>query len=174
MANKTVDIALEIFDGVNNALTLAGLDRKTAKNYSDFAVRLYEYIKDRPQLQEALQGAKQVYDLNKNAKGWAAAARLEGNAKAMNSMATAEKFALRGTVSAGGVISTFVDYFAGVARSLGIDMNECAIDVTKVILDILTSVALIDSAVGIWAGALQALAAGADTKEMINVCLLGS
>jgi hypothetical protein len=174
MASEQVDVALEIYDGVSNGLTVAGLNKEMAKKYADFAVQIYQYIKDRPQLQEALQGAKQVYDLNKGAKGWAAAARLESNAKAMNAVTMAEKFAAKGAVSAGGAISTFVDYFAGIAKSLGIEMNECAIDVTKVILDILTTVALADTVVGVWAAALQALATGADTKEMINTCLIGS
>jgi hypothetical protein len=173
MASEKVEIAVQIYDAVSNALIVAGMNKQTAGKYSTFAVQLYEYIKDRPQLQEALQGAKQVYDLNNGAKGWAAAARLESNAKAMNAMGVAEKFATRGTVSAGGAISTFVDYFAGIAQSLGIEMNGCAIAVTKVILDVLTTIALADTVVGIWAAALQALAVGADTKEMINACIVG-
>jgi hypothetical protein len=173
MASEKVEIALQIYDALNNALTVAGMNKETADKYSTFAVQLYQYIKDRPQLQEALQGAKQVYDLNKGAKGWAAAARLESNAKAMNSLGAAEKFATQGSISAGGAISTFVDYFAGVAQSLGIEMNGCAIAVTKVILDVLTTIALADTVVGVWAAALQALTVGADTKEMINACLVG-
>jgi hypothetical protein len=84
----------------------------------------------------------------------------------------AEKFATRGTISAGGAISAFVEYFAGIAKTLGIELNECAIAVTKVILDILTTIALADTVVGIWAAALQALAVGADTKGMINACFV--
>jgi|SRR5580658_8500462 hypothetical protein len=172
MASERVEISLQIYDAVSNALTVAGMNKETAGKYSTFAVQLYQYIKDRPQLQEALQGAKQVYDLNKGAEGWATAARLESNARAMNALGVAEKFATRGTVSAGGAISTFVDYFAGVAQGLGIEMNGCAIAVTKVILDVLTTIALADTVVGVWAAALQALAVGADTKEMINACLV--
>jgi hypothetical protein len=173
MASEKVDIALQIYDAVSNALTVAGMNKETAGKYSLFAVQLYQYIKDRPQLQEALQGARQVYDLNKGAKGYAAAARLGSGAEAMGALGMAEKFAARGTVSAGGAISTFVEYFAGVAQNLGIEMNGCAIAVTKVILDVLTTIALVDTVVGIWAAAVQALAAGADTKEMINACLAG-
>lgn len=173
MASEKVDIALEIYDAVSNALTVAGMNKEIAGKYSTFAVQLYQYIKDRPQLQEALQGARQVYDLNKGAKGYAAAARLGSNAEAMGALTAAEKFAARGTVSAGGAISTFVDYFAGVAQNLGIEMNGCAIAVTKVILDVLATIALADTVVGVWAAAVQALAVGADTKEMISACLVG-
>ncbi len=172
MAAEKVETALKIYEGVTNALKVAGLNEQTARNYGNFAQQLYQYIKDRPQLQEALQGAKQVYDLNKGAKGWAAAAKLESNARTMNAVGMAEKFATRGAISAGGAISTFVEYFAGIAKPLGIELNECAIAVTKVILDVLTTIALADTVVGIWAAALQALAVGADTKEMINACFV--
>ena len=173
MASEKVETALKVYEGVSNALTVAGMNEETAKKYAYFAEELYRYIKDRPALQEALQGAKQVYDLNKGAKGWAAAARLESNARAMNAVGMAEKFATRGTISAGGAISAFVEYFAGIAKTLGVELNECAIAVTKVILDILTTIALADTVVGIWAAALQALAVGADTKGMINACFIG-
>lgn len=172
MGKKFVGSALEIYDGVSNALKISGLDEKTVESYSEFAVRFYRYIKDRPELQEALKGAKQVYDLSDKSKAWAVAARLESNARAMGAVNVAEKMASRGTISAGGAISTFVEYFAGVAKSLGIEMNECALAITKVILDVLTELALIESVVGIWASALQALAIGADTTDVINACLL--
>ena len=173
MASEKVEVALQIYDAVKNALIVGGMNEVTAAKYSTFAVQLYQYIKDRPQLQEALQGAKQVYDLNKGAKGYAAAARLGSNAEAMGALVVAKKFAARGAVSAGGAISTFVEYFAGVAQSLGIEMNGCAIAVTKVILDVLTTIALADTVVGVWAAALQTLAVCADTKEMVNACLVG-
>jgi hypothetical protein len=173
MVTEKIEIALQIYDAVSNALTAAGMNKETAGKYSSFAVQLYQYIKDRPQLQEALQGARQVYDLNKYATGWATAARLESNAKTMNALSVAEKFAAKGPVSAGGAISVFVDYFAGVAKGLGVQMNGCAIAVTKVILDVLATIALVDTVVGVWAAAMQALAVGADTKEMINACLVG-
>ena len=171
-SSEKIETALKVYEGVSNALTVAGMNEATANKYAYFAQQLYQYIKDRPSLQEALQGAKQVYDLNKGAKGWAAAARLESNARTMSAAGMAEKFATRGTISAGGAISTFVEYFAGICGSLGIALNECAIAVTKVILDILTTIALADTVVGVWAVALQALAVGADTKGMINACFV--
>jgi hypothetical protein len=168
-----VDVALEIYDAVSNALTVAGLNQETAKKYAYFAQEVYKYVRDRPQLQTALQGAKAVYGLGKGAKGYGAAARLAGNATAMNALSSAEKFAARGNVSAGGAISAFVDYFVVIAESQHIEMNECAVAVTKVMLDVLTTIALADTVVGIWAAALQALAVGADTKDMIRVCSAG-
>ena len=171
MGSDKVDVALEIYDAVSNALTLSGLSDETAKKYAYFAQELYEYVKDRPQLQTALQGAKSIYGLNKGAKGYAAAARLAGNATTMKALSSAEKFAAKGNVSAGGAICAFVDYFAAVAKSLNIEMNECALGVTKVMLDVLATIALTETVVGVWAAAFEVLAVGADMKDMIRACL---
>jgi hypothetical protein len=167
---EKVDVALEIYDAVNNALIIAHIDKETAAKYSYFASELYQYIKNRPALQTALKGAKSTYSMATGAEGYAAAARLAGNARMMNSINMAEKFAAKGSVSAGGAISAFVDYFVSVAESLKIEINDCAIAVTKVILDILTTIALADTVVGLWAAALQALALGADTTETTKAC----
>jgi hypothetical protein len=165
-----VDVALEIYDAVSNALKMSGLSDETAKKYSYFAVELYNYIKDRPQLQTALQGIKSAYETAKGAQGYVDAAHLAANATTMNALGSAERFVARGNVSAGGAISAFVDYFAGLAKSMHIEMNECALAVTKVMLDVLTAVALLESVVGVWAAALQVLATGADSKDMIKAC----
>jgi len=170
MASDTVDVALQIYDGVSNALKISGLSEETAKKYAYFAMEMYKYIKDRPQLQTALQGAKSIYGLGKGAKGYAAAARLAGNATAMNALSSAEKFAAKGNASAGGAICAFVDYFAIVAKSLNIEMDECALSITKVMLDVLATIVLAETVVGVWVAALQALAVGGDSKEMILAC----
>ncbi|MFP5228938.1 MAG: hypothetical protein ACLGXA_15070 [Acidobacteriota bacterium] len=165
-----VDIALEIYDAVNNTLTLSGLSKDTAKKYGYFASELYTYIRERPQLQMVLQCSRSVYDMGRGASGYAAAARLSSSAAAMGAADFAERFAAKGNASAGGAIAAFVDYFAGIAKSLGIEMNECALAVTRVMLDVLSTIALADTGVGIWAAAMQALSVGADTKEMIRAC----
>lgn len=170
MELEQTDVALDIYDAVSNTLTLSGLRRETAQKYAYFAVELYDYVKERPQLQTALQGTKSIYRMGRGAKGWAAAAHLEGNATAMNAFTAAEKFAAKGNVFAGGAISAFVDYFAVVAKNLGIEMNECAISITKVMLDVLTTIALADTLVGVWAAALQLLSLGSDLQEMQKAC----
>lgn len=72
---------------------------------------------------------------------------------------------------AGGAISAFVEYFSGMAKGWGIEMNECAIAVTKVILDELTVVAMADTGVGIcWAVSLQLLTVTADSAAMPQAC----
>jgi hypothetical protein len=165
-----LDVGLEVYDAVSNALIISGLTRDTAKKYAYFAEELYQYIKDSPELKTVLEGAKSTYDMAKGAKGYAAAARLSSNATTMNALSSAESFAARGTFSAGGAISAFVNYFAAIAKSLHIEMNECTIAVTKVMLDVLTTIALADTVIGLWAAALQVLATGADATEMVQAC----
>jgi hypothetical protein len=172
MASGKIDIVLEIYDAVNNTLTISGISAETASKYSYFASELYTYIKNSPTLQTAFEGSKAIYEMNAGAKASVVAARLASNATAMNSLGAAGKLATLSKVSAGGAISAFVDYFAGVAKALKIEMNECAIAITKVMLDVLTTIALMESVLGIWAALLQALATGADTKEMIQACLV--
>jgi hypothetical protein len=171
MASVKIDVALEIYDGVSNALTMSGIGDETAKKYAYFAEELYKYVRDRPALQTALEGAKSTYEMGQGAKEYAVAARLASNATAMNALGSAKKLAAKGNVSAGGAICAFVDYFAAIAKSLNIELNECALSITKVMLDVLATIALAESVVGIWAAALNALAIGADTKDMIQACL---
>jgi len=170
MTLEQVDQALEIYDAVSNTLTATGVRRETARKYAYFAVELYDYVSQRPELQTALQGAKSIYKMDRGAKGWAAAARLESNATAMNAATAAERFAARGNVFAGGAISAFVDYFSVVAKGLGIQMNDCAMAITKVMLDVLTIIALADTMVGVWAAAVQLLSLNADLAEMQKAC----
>ncbi len=165
-----VDVALDIYDAVSNTLKLSGLSENVAKKYGHFATELYIYIEKRPQLQMALQCSRSVYDMGHGASTYVAAGRLASNARVMGAATSAEQFAARGNFAAGGAIAAFVDYFAALAKSLGIEMNECAIAVTKVMLDVLSTIALADTLVGIWAAAMQVLSLEADTKDMIRAC----
>jgi len=172
--SANVDVALKIYDAVKNSLTIAQVPKETAEKYAQFAVEMYEYIESRPQLQFALEGAKSTYEMGKGAQGYVNAMGYAGRATEMNLVASAERFAGSGNVSAGGAISAFVDYFAGMAKSLGIEVNECSIAVTKVMLDVLTVVAMADTVVGIWAAALQLLSLKADIVGMKIACLQGT
>lgn len=53
-----------------------------------------------------------------------------------------EKFLARSKVSAGGAISAFVDYFAAIAKSQHLEMDDCAIAASKVMLDVLTTISV--------------------------------
>lgn len=165
----TVDKALEVYDAVSSALIAAGLKKETVRKYSYFAAELYDYIDARPELQTILKGAKATYQGVAGTKGYLAASKYASNARTMSATTYAEKFAARGTVSAGGAISAFVDYFSTVAKGLGIEMNECSIAITKVILDVLSVIALVD-ALMVWGVALQLLALDADKSEMVTAC----
>lgn len=83
----------------------------------------------------------------------------------------AERFGTARNVAAGGAATAFVDYFATIATQLGIEMNGCALAITKVMLDVLTTYALVQSVVGLWAGALQVLSTAADGRETYQACI---
>jgi hypothetical protein len=165
-----IDIGLKIFDAVKNLLTVANVPKETAETYAYFAVEMYKYIESRPQLQFAITGAKATFDMAKGAQGYIDAMGYAERARELDLVSSAERFAGRGTVSAGAAISAFVDYFAGMAKSLGIEVNECAIAVTKVMLDVLTTLALAETVVGVWAAALQLLSTKADVLDMKRAC----
>lgn len=166
-----IDIALQIYDAVNNALIVAGIPGKTAAKYSYFASELYNYIEDSPQLQTVLKGAKSTYDGVSGVKKVQLLTTLESKARTMSLVNSANHIAATRAFSAGGAISAFVDYFATFATHLGIEMNECALAITKVMLDVLTTYALVQSVVGVWAGALQLLSTAADGREAYQVCI---
>jgi hypothetical protein len=172
--SANVDVALKIFDAVKNALIVAEVPKDVAEKYAHFATEMYEYIDSRPQLQFALLGAKATFEMGKGAQGYVTAMGYAGRASDLNLVSSAERFAGNGKVSAGGAISAFVDYFAGLAESLGIEMNKCSISITKVILDVLTMVAMAETVVGVWAAALQCLALNADLVEMKKACFMGA
>jgi len=111
--------------------------------------------------------------MGKGAQGYVDAMGYAGRATELNLASSAERFAGSGKASAGGAISAFVDYFVGMATSLGIEINKCSIEITKVILDVLTMVAMAETAVGVWAAALQCLALNADVTDMKKACSMG-
>lgn len=172
--SSKVDVALKLYDAVSNTLLISGLSEDTAKKYANFAWQLYNYIEDSPQLQTALQGAKSTFEGARGAKGYIVASRLKAGAATMNALGSAEKYAAQGNVSAGKAISAFVDYFVAIARSLHIEMNECAIAVTKVMLDVLAVIAMADAVLTLWAAALQVLSLKADSINMIKACGVAS
>ena len=166
-----IDTALKIYDAVNNALVATGIPVKTAAKYSYFASELYNYIEGNPQLQTVLKGAKATYEGASGAKQVQLLTRLESSAGTMGFAKFAERFGTARNVAAGGVVTAFVDYFATIATQLGIEMNECALAITKVMLDVLTTYALVQSVVGVWAGALQLLSTAADGREAYKACI---
>jgi hypothetical protein len=156
----------QVFNGVYLALTKGGLSDQTATKYATFAVEIYDQVTKNPQLQMALS----TYRGAKEAKGAELAFGYAARASNLGLDASAARFAAKGAEGVGGVMSEFVDYCASFAKSLGIEMNECALAITKVILDVLTTVAMADTVVGVWAAAMQVLSTVSDARSVAQAC----
>ncbi len=169
---KDVDVSLKIYDAVKNALTL-GPEKQTeefADKYAHFAVKVYQYIKDSPELNTALSGAKTTYDALSGGAGYSSAMVQASRAAGMDMAQSASRFTSYGSFAAGGVIGAFIDSMAGVAKALHIEMNACALAVTKVVIDVLAGIALVGSEVGVIPGALLLLSTAADGKDAYMAC----
>jgi hypothetical protein len=169
LGTKKIDTSLKIYDGISNLLKVS-IPPELAKKYASFATEMYVYIHNRPVLQGALEGIKSGYEVGKGGADYVLVKRLATNA-ASGGFGSAAKLASKSRVAASGPIAAFVDVFSALAKVFNIKINECAIAVTKVMLDILATIALAETVVGIWAAALQCLATGADTKDMVEACL---
>jgi hypothetical protein len=167
---KVSDVEVKIYAGVYTGLTKAGIGDAMANQYANFAVDVYLYIKNDPKLQAALA----VREMRNSANEASAALAFAGRATGMGMEASATRFAAKGSVGAGGALGAFVDYCAALAKMTGIEMNECAVAVTKVMLDVLTVVAMTETVVGVWAAAMQAISTAHDAKDMYDACFIAS
>lgn len=159
-----------IYNGIYTALTDAGMATGKASKYAIFAVEVYQYVMQDDQLQGALMMSKATYDMHDGAKTAVAAYQYAAGADALQLEASAARFTGRAEAGVGGAISAFVDYFAGYAKANHIELNECSLAITKVILDVLSSIALSGTGVGIWLAALQVFTVANDTRSMIQSC----
>lgn len=163
---KPSAVEVKIYAGVHTGLIKVRISEITANKYASFAVAVYIYIKDDPKLQAALA----IREMRNSANEASAAFVFAGRATGMGLEASAARFASKGTVGVGGVLGAFVDYCAGLAKLSGIELNECALAVTKVMLDVLTVVAMTETVVGVWAAAMQAISTAHDAKGMYDAC----
>jgi hypothetical protein len=163
---------LKIYVRVRDALLAGDLSFEMSDKYAYYAVEIYRYVNAHPELKEALNGLKATKDMKDGAvKAQAAFAQADRARNVMNMEASASRFTSLGSAGVGGALSAFVDYFASVAKSLGVEMNECCLAITKVILGALTIAALADTGVGAWAAAVQLLSTANDARSMAKVCL---
>lgn len=105
-----------------------GLNQEKAAKYSSYLQDMSDYIQKHPDLQTALKGTKDSYDVYKGAKAAKVAAGYTGSLNAL----------IKDYGSSGGasVLGVFVDRFGAMAKNQGIELNECALLVSKVALDI--------------------------------------
>jgi hypothetical protein len=186
--DQASDPSTGIFDAAINALRRAGLDDVTGKKYAFFAVEIYAKVSDDSKLQSALltyqmrthynavdddpklKVAIGAVDLVTGTAKARAALSYADRARALSLDESASRFAAKGAEGAGGAIAAFVDCFSGLAKSLGIGMNECALAITKVALDALTMYAMAETVVGIWPAALMVLSTCKDAEDVAHQC----
>jgi hypothetical protein len=163
---KSSSIEVKIYAGVYTGLIKTGIGSATANKYASFAVAVYKYVKDDPKLQAALA----VREMRNSANEASAAFTFAGRASGLGLDASAARFASKGATGVGGALGAFVDYCAGLAKLCGVVLNECALAVTKVMLDVLTVVAMTETVVGVWIAAMQTICTVKDAKGMYDAC----
>ena len=173
-----------IYDSVHKGLKVAGFSDDKAQNYALFALDAYKVIADDPQLQGALKALWALKDAAKNDREMiqntskAMAATLYADRGLALNLKTAENFVVRagqytakGQVSAAGIVTAFVQYFAGLAQTRGIVLNECAMSVTELVLNAISAVLLAATEVGIIEAGFQSLAAAQSLYSVADKCL---
>ena len=106
----------------------SGTSKGSVAKNGAYLKQMSDYIQASPNLQEALKLANNGYVVVKGTKAARIAATYTGN---MNGMV--KDFGAAGGAS---VLGVFVDRFGGLAKSQGIELNECAMSVSKVATDI--------------------------------------
>lgn len=127
---------------VHSMLVKSGMEDRKAWGYGAFCQEIYNHIQSNPQLQQALKGYQYLKDGKEVYEGSAKVAKAENYLQNARDLGlTSAKAGLRNYRAAGaaGVLNVFVDRFEAMAKSQGIELNECSLAVTKVSLSIATA-----------------------------------
>ncbi|HLW83629.1 MAG TPA: hypothetical protein VKR60_00360 [Candidatus Sulfotelmatobacter sp.] len=105
-----------------------GLSAEKAARLASYLRQMSGYIDKHPDLQAALKGAFDVHDVYTGTKAAIGTAGYKGilNAKIIS----------HGASGGASVLGVFVSRFAALAKSQGIELNECALTVAQVATDI--------------------------------------
>ncbi len=160
---------VKIYLSVHDALIGVRLDEDTANRYSWFAVQIYTEVAGNTALQGALSvaasSAKEAYP---GLKQWYRSTTMAASDTVqLGYLKAAGRGAARG---AGGEIAGFFDIVTGIAKANHIVMNDCALAITKVMLDVLAGIELAGTVVAAWAAAFYVLSLVQDSREMVNAC----
>jgi hypothetical protein len=119
-------VVSEVAAEINGAVIYAQIEASNA--IKGYLLEILEYIKEHPELEEALKYGKDAREVYKGAKEAIVAGRYTGSLNAL----------VKDYGSSGGasVLGVFVDRFAALAKYKGIEVNECALSVAKVATDI--------------------------------------
>jgi hypothetical protein len=127
-------------------ISTGGMTETSAAKSTRFVQDMHTYLRQHPETWDALkyrETIKDGWEVYKNFKNAELTGRLARNAKEMSSSVAAPlaskatgasiRFARSGGVFA---LSAFVDIFSGYAKAHDIPLNECALAVSKVSLDL--------------------------------------
>ena len=162
---------------IRSALVSAGVDSRKADAWSLFCQDLFCYIQNDPVLHTALtvflkgKSGKDVYD---GSKMIAQSTKLIGNAASMGLVSATPRLATLRAGGAANVLSGFVDLFEGYAKGHGIELNECSLNVSKVILDLggaMVGGATAPTGFGLILAAMSVLSMGQDSYSLGKACL---
>ena len=156
----------KIFDGVYTALLKAGTKDDTAKKYAIFAVEVYKYVSENPEIERAIT----LFKIRKGGMETAELFALSERFAAAGMERAAVKYASKGVGGVGGVLSDLLDFFAEYCKANGIEINLCSLAITKVMLDVLSTVALSGTGIGVWAAVFQLFSTVKDVKGMVDAC----
>jgi hypothetical protein len=150
---------------LTSQLETVGLSRGNAANQAWFLAAMHDFIKKHPDVEAALVGTKDGYEVYEGAK---IAVKTAGYTGSLNRL-------VRDAGASGGasVLGVFVDRFSSLAKNQGIELNECALSVAKVATDIggagvgsVTSV----SGVGLVLLGVSVLSTYSDSGELAKNC----
>jgi len=163
----TLDVKqTKVFNAVFNTLKESGLSNDTALKYSVFAAQAYQWILNNPQVKMSFASFEGITSF----KTYQAATRLSDNASMMGLNSAAPGLATARNFNAGAALNAGLTYFGSLAKSLGIEVNECALAITKVIEDVLIVVGVAETGIGVFAAFMQAMATVGDVEEMKKAC----
>lgn len=152
---------------LHEQLTKDGLTNDQAVKSTSYLHQMSSYIQEHPGVLTALKGGLDAHDVYKGSKAAVGAAAYTGS---LNTM-------IRNHGMSGGatVLGVFVDRFGALARSQGIELNECALSVAKLATDIggagvgaVTSV----GGFGVLLLGISVVSTFQDSYSLVNACSL--
>ena len=172
---SSVNQAGKISTTVFSALTTAGMDPEEAAHYALFAQDVYNFIEANPNVKKALvvyksgKAVKDVYDGTK----LAVKANTLLDRAAQIGISTDAAANVRGG-GVGTVLSGIVDVMEVMAERNGLELNPCAIAITKVSLDgagMLAGGVTAETGVGLVLAAMSFYSLGTDSYSLGKACI---
>lgn len=174
--NTNVNDANKIATVVYLSLTKAGFDVEIAAKYSLFCQDVYIYIRNNPTIQQALKAGKDfkaAWDIREGTTQVYQANKFLSNGAKMGLSSAADGFRNVRATGAATVLSASVDVFENLAKKRGIELNDCALSVTKVSLDaagVAGGGLTFETGIGAVVGVMSFLALGKDARNLSAQC----